>query len=40
MIDDFLAKSGINSCQSFKDTVDVVAKVKAIIIDSMDSKCI
>jgi hypothetical protein len=27
LIDDFLAKSGINACQNFKDTVDVIAKV-------------
>ncbi len=27
IIDDFLAKSGIGPCQSFKDTIDVISKV-------------
>lgn len=27
MIDEFLAKSGINNCTNFKETIDVIAKV-------------
>jgi hypothetical protein len=27
LIDEFLAKSGINNCQDFKDTAEVIAKV-------------
>ena len=30
LIDDFLAKSNINACQSFKETVDTISKVSKV----------
>lgn len=40
LIDDFLAKSNVNACQSFKETVDTISKVLYFFILRWLSKCI
>ena len=34
LIDEFLAKSGVNACQDFRDTCDVIAKATRCVISS------